>query len=86
MNDLSEELVLKALQISYENKKSEDGLCEGILRGWYGKGFTKVCEVEADAANFRKKGRLLVRGDGGVLARCEEWEKNTPSEEELQRF
>ncbi len=52
-----------------------------------GKGFTKVCEVETDAANFRKKGSSVSTGETEeFLARCEEWEKNTPSEEELQRF
>ncbi len=87
MNDLSEELVLKALQISYENKNRKMAYVKGILRGWHGKGFTKVCEVEADAANFRKKGSSVSTGETEeFLARCEEWEKNTPSEEELQRF
>lgn len=62
MNDLSEELVLKALQISYENKNRKMAYVKGILRGWYGKGFTKVCEVEADAANFRKKGSSVSTG------------------------
>ena len=55
MEDLSEELVLKALQIAFENNKRTVAYVKGILRGWHGKGFTKLCEVEADTANFRKK-------------------------------
>ncbi|HDR4685694.1 DnaD domain-containing protein [Bacillus cereus] len=87
MEDLSEELVLKALQIAFENNKRTIAYVKGILRGWHGKDFTKVCEVEADTANFRKKESSVSTGETEeFLARCEEWEKNAPSEEELQRF
>ncbi|EJQ53990.1 DnaD and phage-associated domain-containing protein [Bacillus cereus BAG6X1-2] len=87
MIDLSEELVLKALQIAHENNKRTVAYVKGILRGWHGKGFTKVSEVEADTANFRKKGSSVSTGETeNFLAKCEEWEKNAPSEEELQRF
>ncbi|WP_283749685.1 DnaD domain-containing protein [Bacillus mycoides] len=87
MVDLSEELVLKALQIACENNKRTVAYVKGILRGWHGKGFTKVSEVEADTAQFRKKGSSVSTGETEeFLARCEEWEKNAPSEEELQRF
>lgn len=87
MEDLSEELVLKALQIAFENNKRTVAYVKGILRGWHGKGFTKVSEVEADTASFRKKGSSASTGETEeFLARCEEWEKNAPSEEELQRF
>jgi len=88
MEDLSEKLVLKALQIAFENNKRAVAYVKGILRGWHGKGFTKVCEVEADTAKFRKKEESSVStGETEeFLARCEEWEKNAPSEEELQRF
>ncbi|EEL12952.1 DnaD domain protein [Bacillus cereus BDRD-Cer4] len=87
MEDLSEELVLKALQIAFENNKRTVAYVKGILRGWHGKGFTKVCEVEADTAKFRKKESSVSTGETEeFLARCEEWEKNAPSEEELQRF
>lgn len=87
MEDLSEELVLKALQIAFENNKRTVAYVKGILRGWHGKGFTKVCEVEADKASFRKKDSSVSTGETEeFLARCEEWEKNAPSEEELQRF
>ena len=82
-----EELVLKALQIAFENNKRTVAYVKGILRGWHGKGFTKLCEVEADTAKFRKKESSVSTGETGeFLARCEEWEKNAPSEEELQRF
>lgn len=67
MEDLSEELVLKALQIAFENNKRTIAYVKGILRGWHGKGFTKLCEVEADTAKFRRRSCLLVRGDGGVF-------------------
>ncbi len=63
MNDLSEELVLKALQISYENKNRKMAYVKGILRGWHGKGFTKVSEVEADTARFRKKESSVSSGE-----------------------
>ncbi|MDA2109130.1 DnaD domain protein [Bacillus cereus] len=87
MEDLSEELVLKALQIAFENNKRTIAYVKGILRGWHGKGFTKLCEVEADTAKFRKKELSVSTGETEeFLARCEEWEKNAPSEEELQRF
>jgi DnaD/phage-associated family protein len=87
MVDLSEELVLKALQIACENNKRTVAYVKGILRGWHGKGFTKVSEVEADTAQFRKKESSVSTGETeNFLAKCEEWEKNAPSEEELQRF
>jgi len=87
MEDLSEELVLKALQIAFENNKRTVAYVKGILRGWHGKGFTKVCEVEADTASFRKKDSSVSTGETEeFLTRCEEWEKNALSEEELQRF
>ena len=62
MEDLSEELVLKALQIAFENNKRTIAYVKGILRGWHGKGFTKVCEVEADTASFRKKESSVSTG------------------------
>ena len=87
MVDLSEELVLKALQIAFENNKRTVAYVKGILRGWHGKGFTKVSEVEADTAQFRKKESSVSTGETEeFLTRCEEWEKNALSEEELQRF
>lgn len=87
MDDLSEELVLKALQIAFENNKRTVAYVKGILRGWHGKGFTKVCEVEADTTQFRKKDSSVSTGETEeFLTRCEEWEKNALSEEELQRF
>ncbi|MED3826171.1 DnaD domain protein, partial [Priestia flexa] len=87
MEDLSEELVLKALQIAFENNKRTVAYVKGILRGWHGKGFTKLSEVEADTVSFRKKDSSVSTGETEeFLARCEEWEKNAPSEEELQRF
>ncbi|WP_026590649.1 DnaD domain-containing protein [Bacillus sp. UNC437CL72CviS29] len=86
MADLSEELVLKALQISYENNKRTIAYVKGILRDWHGKGYTKVSEVEEAAVKFRKKEPTAVYETEKFLEECEEWEKNVPSEEELQKF
>ncbi|MGG3518888.1 DnaD domain protein [Bacillus pseudomycoides] len=86
MADLSEELVLKALQIAFENNKRTLAYVKGILRDWHGKGYTKVIEVEEAAAKFRKKEPTAMHETEKFLEECEEWEKNVPSEEELQRF
>ncbi|ENQ3077378.1 DnaD domain protein [Bacillus cereus] len=86
VDDLSEELVLKALQIAHENNKRTLAYVKGILRDWHGKGYTKVSEVEEAAVKFRKKESSLVRETEQFLEECEEWEKNVPSEEELQKF
>ncbi|MFD3447191.1 DnaD domain-containing protein [Microbacteriaceae bacterium 4G12] len=86
INDLSEELVLKALQIAYENNKRTLAYVKGILRDWQKKGYTKLSEVEEAALKFRKKEPLVVNDTKQFLEECEEWEKNVPSEEELQQF
>ncbi|PED07224.1 DnaD domain-containing protein [Bacillus pseudomycoides] len=86
MADLSEELVLKALQIAFENNKRTLAYVKGILRDWHGKGYTKVIEVEEAAAKFRKKDLTAMHETEKFLEECEEWEKNVPSEEELQKF
>ncbi|PEI84438.1 hypothetical protein CN679_25895 [Bacillus pseudomycoides] len=86
MAELSEELVLKALQIAYENNKRTLAYVKGILRDWQGKGYTKLCEVEGAALKFRKKEPSVVNETEKFLEECEEWKKNVPSEEELQRF
>ncbi|MFJ8527479.1 DnaD domain-containing protein [Bacillus sp. NPDC094106] len=84
--DLSEELVLKALQIAHENNKRTLAYVKGILRDWHGKGYTKVIEVEEAAVKFRKKEPSIMHETKQFLEECEEWEKNVPSEEELQKF
>ncbi|MCI0765511.1 DnaD domain protein [Bacillus sp. TL12] len=76
MGKLSEELVLKALQIAYENNK----------RNWHGKEYTKLGEVEEAAVKFRKMEPSGIYETEEFLKECEEWEKNVPSEEELQKF
>ncbi|PEO46666.1 DnaD domain-containing protein [Bacillus pseudomycoides] len=86
MADLSEELVLKALQIAFENNKRTLAYVKGILWDWHGKGYTKVIEVEEAAAKFRKKEPTAMHETEKFLEECEEWEKNVPSEEELQKF
>ncbi|MDR4327814.1 DnaD domain-containing protein [Bacillus pseudomycoides] len=86
MADLSEELVLKALQIAFENNKRTLAYVKGILRDWHGKGYTKVSEVEEAAVKFRKKESTALYETEKFLEECEEWEKNVPSEEELQKF
>ncbi|PEU05853.1 DnaD domain protein [Bacillus sp. AFS019443] len=84
--DLSEELVLKALQIAHENNKRTLAYVKGILRDWHGKGYTKVIEVEEAAVKFRKKEPSIMHETKQFLEECEEWEKNVLSEEELQKF
>ncbi|MEN1936495.1 DnaD domain protein [Paenibacillus sp. 102] len=86
ITDLSEELVLKALQIAYENNKRTLAYVKGILRDWHGKGYKSLCEVEEAAVKFRKKGPSLLYETEKFLKECEEWEKNVPSKEELQKF
>ncbi|MEY8350809.1 DnaD domain protein [Bacillus cereus] len=86
MGKLSEELVLKALQIAYENNKRTLAYVKGILRDWHGKGYTKLSEVEEAAVKFRKKEPSGIYETEEFLKECEEWEKNVPSEEELQKF
>lgn len=86
MKELSEELILKALQIAYENNKQTLAYVKGILRDWHGKGYTKVSEVEEAAAKFRKKELSAMHETEKFLEECEEWEKNVPSEEELQKL
>ena len=84
--DLSDELVLKALQIAYENNKRTLAYVKGILRDWYEKGYTRLSEVEKAAVRFRKKEPSVAYETEEFLKECEEWEKNVPSEEELQNF
>jgi len=86
VTDLSEELVLKALQIAYENNKRTLAYVKGILRDWHGKGYTKLSEIEEAAAKFRKKEPSILYETEKFLEECEEWKKNVPSEEELQKF
>ena len=86
IEDLSEELVLKALQIAHENNKRTLAYVKGILRDWYGKGYMKLCEVEEAEVRFRKKEPSVAHDTGKFLKEYEEWEKNIPSEEELQKF
>ncbi|MEH7455930.1 DnaD domain protein [Bacillus sp. JJ1127] len=86
MADLSEELVLKALQIAHENNKRTLAYVKGILRDWHGKGYRKLIEVEEAAVKFRKKEPSIMHETKQFLEECEEWEKNVPSEEELQKF
>ncbi|WP_410983072.1 DnaD domain-containing protein [Bacillus cereus] len=86
LRKLSEELVLKALQIAYENNKRTLAYVKGILRDWHGKGYTKLSEVEEAAVRFRKKEPSGIYETEKFLKECEEWEKNVPSEDELQKF
>ena len=86
IDDLSEDLVLKALQIAHENNKRTLAYVKGILRDWHGKGYTKLSEVEEAVAKFRKKEPAAVQETEKFLEECAEWEKNVPSEEELKKF
>ncbi|MEH7461482.1 DnaD domain protein [Bacillus thuringiensis] len=86
MDDLSDELVLKALQIAHENNKHTLAYVKGILREWHERGYTKLSEVEEAEVGFRKKEPSVVHDTEKFLKECEEWEKHVPSEEELQKF
>lgn len=86
IEDLSEELVLKALQIAHEQGKRTLAYVKGILRDWHGKGYTTLREVEQATAKFRKKEPPVDDEAEKLRAECEEWAKNVPSEEELQKF
>ncbi|MEH6848745.1 DnaD domain-containing protein [Bacillus pseudomycoides] len=86
MNDLSDELVWKALQVAHENNKHTLAYVKGILRDWHERGYTKLSEVEEATVRFRKKEPSVVHETEEFLKECEEWEKNVPSEEELQKF
>ena len=86
MEDLSEELVLKALQIAHEQNKRTLAYVKGILRDWHGKGYTKLSEVETATMKFRKKEAPAMHEAAQFLEECEEWEKHVPSEEGLQKF
>ncbi|PHA02860.1 hypothetical protein COE51_02170 [Bacillus pseudomycoides] len=59
---------------------------KGILRDWHEKGYTKLSEVEEATVRFRKKEPSVAHDTEKFLKECEEWEKNVPSEEELQKF
>lgn len=84
--DLSEKLVLKALQIAVENNKRTIAYVKGILREWHRKGYMKLGDVEQAEEKFRKKEPPGMQETEKFLAECKEWEQNTPSEEELQKF
>ncbi|WP_028400581.1 DnaD domain-containing protein [Ectobacillus panaciterrae] len=86
IEDLSEELVLKALQIAHENNKRTLAYVKGILRDWHGKGYTTLREVEEATRKFRKKERPVDDEVDNLRAEYEEWRKSVPSEEELQKF
>ena len=62
MNDLSEELVLKALQISYENKNRKMAYVKGFCVVGTGKGLRKCLRLRRMLRISGRRGRLLVRG------------------------
>lgn len=67
MDDLSEELVLKALQIAFENNKRTIAYVKGFCVGGTGKGLRKYVRLRRIRLSFGRRSRLLVRGDGGVF-------------------
>ncbi|HFK1514992.1 TPA: DnaD domain-containing protein [Bacillus cereus] len=55
VNDLNEQLVIKAMKIALEKNAPNMSYVQGILRDWHAKGYKSIVDVEAAQAQFRKK-------------------------------
>ncbi|HDX9652516.1 TPA: DnaD domain protein [Bacillus wiedmannii] len=55
VNDLNEQLVIKAMKIALEKNAPNMSYVQGILRDWHAKGYKSINDVEAAQAQFRKK-------------------------------
>ncbi|MFD3449458.1 DnaD domain-containing protein [Microbacteriaceae bacterium 4G12] len=86
VGELSEELVLKALQISHEQNKRTFAYVKGILRDWHGKGYTKIGEVEKAQEKFRKKTGAIIDDTEKLLAEEKEWKQHALSDEEIKQL
>lgn len=90
IDDLSEELVLKALQIAFENNKRSLAYVKGILRDWQAKGYQKVLDTEEDQEKFRTKKQVsalyVENTTEQLLEKQEQWKKHALSDEELRQF
>ena len=67
MEDLSEELVLKALQIAFENNKRTIAYVKGFYAIGMGRDLRKCVRLRQIRLSLERRSRLLVRGDGGVF-------------------
>lgn len=96
-DDLSEEVVVKAMQIALEQNKRNMAYVKSILRDWHGKGLTTLEQVESAQKEFERNRQKqqapslpTVRPQPEVtkqlLQKQEEWAKDVPSQEELQKF
>ncbi len=53
-NDFTDELIIRAMQISIEQNKRNFKYVEGILNNWLSKGIKTLDAVEGEAKNFKK--------------------------------
>lgn len=95
IQDLSEELVLKALQIAHDKDKRTLAYVKGILRDWHRKGLRCTTDVEEEKKEFEKKEKMEPERKNKhdpfaetkkMFEEMEQWEKQAASEEELQQF
>lgn len=63
VDDLSEEIVIKAMDIALERNIRNWSYISGILRDWANRGLTTIEQIEADQMRFRGKKQ---RGDSGA--------------------
>ncbi|UOY92319.1 DnaD domain protein [Ectobacillus sp. JY-23] len=83
ITDLSSELVLKALQLAFEQNQRKLAYVKAILRDWHQQGYTKLQEVEEALTRFRQKAPASAEQTAYV---SEEGNWEAPSDEELRRF
>ncbi|WP_416828201.1 DnaD domain-containing protein [Ectobacillus polymachus] len=95
IQDLSEELVLKALHIAHDKDKRTLAYVKGILRDWHRKGLRCPADVEEEKKEFEKKEKMEPERKNQhdpfaetkkMFEEMEQWEKQAASEEELQQF
>ncbi|MCP8970147.1 DnaD domain-containing protein [Ectobacillus ponti] len=79
IDDLSAELVLRAMQVAYERNGRNMAYIKAILRDWHSKGYTTLAEVEQALARHQKKEQPVAEWQ-------EEAYENVPSEGELQQL
>ncbi|MEH7458487.1 DnaD domain protein, partial [Bacillus sp. JJ1127] len=76
VDDLTQELVVKAMQITLENNKRSWSYTKGILKDWHSNNFKTVADVEAAQEEFRRQQKNKKRTGTGYATRKEvvpEW-------------
>ncbi|MGH0421940.1 DnaD domain-containing protein [Bacillus cytotoxicus] len=98
VDDLNEELVVKAMEIALEKNIRNMSYVNSILKDWYVKGFKTVTDVEVADKEFRAKRTTQVKqqpvqkpfamseSTKQVLQQQESWQQNIPTDEELAAF